>query len=190
MKEIRWHARAGQGAKSASQLLALALMHAGRFVQAFPEYGPERRGAPMRAYTRLDAQPIRRRDAVEHPDVAVVLDESLLHDPNVTAGLRESSVLVVNTERPAAALREELELEAGIACVPADAIAAAAGVRFANSIMVGAVAAAIGEPPLEDVLAAADALLGKKLTPELAQASLDTIRTGYEHVAAQEAVHA
>ena len=65
MKEIRWHARAGQGAKTASHLLALALLHAGKSVQAFPEYGPERRGAPMRAYTRFDDRPIRRHDSID-----------------------------------------------------------------------------------------------------------------------------
>jgi pyruvate ferredoxin oxidoreductase gamma subunit len=62
MKEIRWHARAGQGAKTAAQLLAVALLREGKSVQAFPEYGPERRGSPMRAYTRYDGRPIRRRD--------------------------------------------------------------------------------------------------------------------------------
>ena len=65
MKEIRWHARAGQGAKTASQLFAVALLDAGKSVQAFPEYGPERRGAPLRAYTRYDDRPIRRHDSVE-----------------------------------------------------------------------------------------------------------------------------
>jgi Pyruvate/2-oxoacid:ferredoxin oxidoreductase gamma subunit len=99
-------------------------------------------------------------------------------------------VLVVNTARTAEDLRAELELDVDIACVPADAIAAANSVRFTNSVMVGAVAAAIGEPPLEDVLAAADALLGKKLSAEVAAASANAIRAGYEHVAEREAVHA
>ena len=69
MKEIRWHARAGQGAKTASQLLAVALLEDGKSVQAFPEYGPERRGAPLRAFTRYDDRPIRRHDSVTTPDV-------------------------------------------------------------------------------------------------------------------------
>ena len=78
LTEIRWHARAGQGAKTASQILALALLRSGKFVQAFPEYGPERRGAPLRAYTRSADRPIRRHDAVEHPDLVVVLEPSLV----------------------------------------------------------------------------------------------------------------
>lgn len=188
MIEIRWHARAGQGAKSASQLLALAAMRAGRYVQAFPEYGPERRGAPMRAYTRLDSDPIRRRDPVESPDIVVVLDDSLLHEPTVVAGATPESVVVVNTSHNPAHVHDALGCAVRVACVPADAIAEAAGVRFANSVMVGAVAAVVGEPPLEDVLAAADALLGKKLAPDLAAASLDAIAAGYAQVV-QEVAH-
>ena len=80
MKEIRWHARAGQGAKTASQLFATAMLKSGKYVQAFPEYGPERRGAPLRAYTRFDEQPIRRHDSVTSPDVVVVLEPSLLDE--------------------------------------------------------------------------------------------------------------
>ena len=87
MIEIRWHARAGQGAKTAAQLLAEAMLRSGKSVQAFPEYGPERRGAPMRAYTRIDGRPIRRHDSVTHPDVVVVLDPSLVHEADVTEGL-------------------------------------------------------------------------------------------------------
>jgi pyruvate ferredoxin oxidoreductase gamma subunit len=75
--EIRWHARAGQGAKTAAQVLALAFMRSGSYAQAFPEYGPERRGAPLRAFTRASSEPIRRHDSVTQPDVAVVLEPSL-----------------------------------------------------------------------------------------------------------------
>jgi len=100
MREIRWHARAGQGAKTASQLYAVAQMHAGRSVQAFPEYGPERRGAPMRAYTRIDDRPIRRHDAVTAPDTVVVLEPSLLRDVDVTEGLKPGGeVIVTNTSK-------------------------------------------------------------------------------------------
>ena len=74
LTEIRWHARAGQGAKTAAQVLALALMRSGKSVQAFPEYGPERRGAPLRAFTRTSDSPIRRHDAVTSPDLVVVLE--------------------------------------------------------------------------------------------------------------------
>ncbi|MGZ4354478.1 MAG: 2-oxoacid:acceptor oxidoreductase family protein, partial [Gaiellaceae bacterium] len=98
MKEIRWHARAGQGAKTASQLYAVALLQAGKSVQAFPEYGPERRGAPMRAFTRVDDRPIRRHDAVTEPDAVVVLEPSLLKDVNVREGLKPGGLVLVNGE--------------------------------------------------------------------------------------------
>jgi pyruvate ferredoxin oxidoreductase gamma subunit len=93
LTEIRWHGRAGQGAKTASQLLALALLRSGYSVQAFPEYGPERRGAPVRAFTRVSDRRIDRHDSIECPDVVAVLDPSLLHDDGVAA---EGATLLVN----------------------------------------------------------------------------------------------
>jgi pyruvate ferredoxin oxidoreductase gamma subunit len=160
MKEIRWHARAGQGSKTASQLLAVGLLRAGKSVQAFPEYGPERRGAPMRAYTRVDDKPIRRHDAIEHPDVVVVLEPSLLHDASVTAGLAPEGLIVANTT-------EELP---GAICVPAADLAPA---RSVNLVMLGALAAVLGEPPLDDLLAAASEVLGKKADPEALRTAIE-----------------
>ena len=160
LTEIRWHARAGQGAKTASQLLALALLRSGRSVQAFPEYGPERRGAPLRAYTRVSDRPIRRHDAIEHPDVVVVLEPSLV---------REAGVTRASTRRARPAERRDAPEElAGtrVLCVPASRIAAEQGSSFGNIVMVGAVAAAMGEPALEDVQDAAVDLLGGKLPPD------------------------
>ena len=104
MREIRWHARAGQGAKTASQLYATALLHEGRSVQAFPEYGPERRGAPLRAYTRIDDKPIRRHDAITHPDVVVVLEPSLLREVEVAEGLVPGGIVLLNADSPPASL--------------------------------------------------------------------------------------
>ena len=96
LTEIRWHARAGQGAKTAAQVLALALMRSGRNVQAFPEYGPERRGAPLRAFTRTSDKPIRRHDSVTSPDVVVVLEPSLVHELDVTEGLAPGGFVLFN----------------------------------------------------------------------------------------------
>lgn len=145
MIEIRWHGRAGQGAKTASQLLAASALERGKFVQAFPEYGPERSGAPMRAYTRIDDAPVRRRYGITEPDAVVVLDESLLREVDVAEGLREEGLLIVNTEN---------ELP-GAVRVPATRIADAGG-GYVNVVMLGAVAAALGEPlePLLEVAAA------------------------------------
>jgi pyruvate ferredoxin oxidoreductase gamma subunit len=155
MREIRWHARAGQGAKTASQLYASALLEAGRHVQAFPEYGPERRGAPLRAYTRIDDRPIRRHDAVTHPDVAVVLEPSLLQEVDVTEGLASDGFVLLNAE----AAPESLAA-VDVRCVPAERLAE--NPKFVNLVLAGALAAALGDP-LEAVVAAAVDVLGKKV---------------------------
>jgi pyruvate ferredoxin oxidoreductase gamma subunit len=165
--EIRWHARAGQGAKTAAHLLALALLDAGKSVQAFPEYGPERRGAPVRAYTRVSDLPIRRHDSVVDPDVVVVLDPSLAREPGVAEGVRPETLLLVNSEEPVEGLPE-----ARIVCVPATRLAESSGSRFANLVMTGAVAAAIGEPPLETLEEQACTLLGKKSDPQAVRAGI------------------
>lgn len=155
MKEIRWHARAGQGAKTASQLYATALLHDGNGVQAFPEYGPERRGAPLRAYTRVDDKPIRRHDAITNPDVVVVLEPSLVHEIDVAEGLTPEGFVIINAET----LPESL---AGldVRCVPAARLAGDS--RFVNLVLVGALAAALHEP-VEPVVDAAVDLLGAKV---------------------------
>jgi 2-oxoacid:acceptor oxidoreductase, gamma subunit, pyruvate/2-ketoisovalerate family len=147
--EIRWHARAGQGAKTAAQLEAMAMLRAGRWVQAFPEYGPERSGAPMLAYTRVDDARIRRRYAVTSPDVVVVLDPSLLLEADVTAGLAHDGRLLINTSREPADVAAELRCEADVRCVPAGDIAAAHDSRYVNVVMLGALAGVLREPPLQ-----------------------------------------
>jgi 2-oxoacid:acceptor oxidoreductase gamma subunit (pyruvate/2-ketoisovalerate family) len=171
LTEIRWHARAGQGAKTAAQVLALALMRSGRSVQAFPEYGPERRGAPLRAFTRTSEGPIRRHDAVTHPDVVVVLEPSLVHETDVTEGLAPDGVVIVN----AAETPRELEHE-NVRCVPARELASAHGSQFANLVMLGAVAATLGEPPLEELESAVVDQLGGKIGPDAARAA---VREGF-----------
>jgi pyruvate ferredoxin oxidoreductase gamma subunit len=153
--EVRWHARAGQGAKTASQLLALAELRCGRFVQAFPDYGPERGGAPMCAYTRIDDRPVRRRHAIAHPDAVVVLEPSLMREVDVTAGLPAGGVLLVNAaQRPTG-----LAWDGRVVAVDALALAPA---RTVNTTMLGALAGVLGEPPLATLQAAVrDTLAGR-----------------------------
>ena len=153
MIEIRWHARAGQGAKSASQLLAMAQLRAGRFVQAFPEYGPERGGAPLRTFNRADDRPIRRRYGITEPDVVVVIEPSLMGEVDVTAGLSPDGLLLVNGATPEGFAGRSLVVDA----------AAIADPRSVNVVMLGALAASLGEPSLEDLLASARELFGKRL---------------------------
>lgn len=161
LTEIRWHARAGQGAKTASNILALALLRSGKSVQSFPEYGPERRGAPLRAYTRYGDEPVRRHDSIEEPDLVVVLDESLLAEPAVREGVSAETTVLVNGNAAPAALAG-----ARLRAVPTARFAAGGGAGFANVAMLGAVAAALGEPPLETLQEAIVDTLGAKAAAE------------------------
>ena len=97
--EIRWHGRGGQGAKTASLLLADAAFNTGKYIQGFPEYGPERMGAPMTAYNRISTTPIRVHSIVYEPDYVVVVDDTLLTAVDVTSGLKEDGAILINTTK-------------------------------------------------------------------------------------------
>ena len=99
MIEIRWHGRGGQGAKTASLLLADAAFNTGKYIQGFPEYGPERMGAPLTAYNRISDTPIRIHSNIYEPDYVVVVDDTLLESVDVTAGLKETGAIVINTTK-------------------------------------------------------------------------------------------
>jgi pyruvate ferredoxin oxidoreductase gamma subunit len=170
MIEIRWHARAGQGAKTAALLFADAALRAGKSAQAFPEYGPERRGAPVRAYNRIDEQPIRRHDAVISPSAVVVLDSSLLHEQSVLEGVEPGTIVLADVDTA-----ERLD-GTRLVPVPAHRLADQAGTRYVNLVMAGALAAALRQPPLETLEAAAVELVGAKAAEE---SVLAAIREGY-----------
>ena len=97
--EIRWHGRGGQGAKTASLLLADAAFNTGKYIQGFPEYGPERMGAPITAYNRISNEPITIHSNIYEPDYVVVVDDTLLESVDVTAGLKETGAIVINTTK-------------------------------------------------------------------------------------------
>ena len=97
--EIRWHGRGGQGAKTASLLLADAAFNTGKYIQGFPEYGPERMGAPITAYNRISDAPITIHSNIYEPDYVVVVDDTLLESVDVTAGLKEDGAIVINTTK-------------------------------------------------------------------------------------------
>ena len=97
--EIRWHGRGGQGAKTASLLLADAAFNTGKYIQGFPEYGPERMGAPITAYNRISDTPITIHSNIYYPDYVVVVDDTLLESVDVTAGLKETGGIIINTTK-------------------------------------------------------------------------------------------
>ena len=107
--EIRWHGRGGQGAKTASLLLADAAFNTGKYIQGFPEYGPERMGAPITAYNRISNNPITVHSNIYEPDFVVVVDDTLLESVDVTAGLKETGAIVINTTKSADYLKDVLK---------------------------------------------------------------------------------
>jgi pyruvate ferredoxin oxidoreductase gamma subunit len=171
MIEIRWHARAGQGAKTAAYLLAQAAVRSGKSAQAFPEYGPERRGAPVQAYTRIDDRPIRRHDSVTAPRAVAVLDSSLLGEPTVVEGAGPGTILLADVDRSPSLNGTR------VVPVPVAQLSGKAGTKYVNLVMAGAVAAALRQPPLENVEEAAVDLLGGKADAAAIRAA---VREGYE----------
>ncbi len=139
--EIRWHGRGGQGAKTAALLLADVAFSTGMYVQGFPEYGPERMGAPITAYNRLSAKAIRNHSNIYEPDYVVVVDETLLDTVHVTDGLKEDGAIIINTSRSAKELLPRLRGYKGRVCtIDARRISLETlGKYFPNSPMLAAI---------------------------------------------------
>ena len=154
MMEFRWHGRGGQGAWTASELLARTALDEGKYIQSFPEFGPERMGAPVTAFTRLSSEPIRMHCAIYDPDVVVVLDDTLLKSVPVTAGLsRDDNVLIINSTEEPVVLKQNLKVTKGkVWTVPATEIALKIlGVPITNTALLGSVAKATGIVTLEGI---------------------------------------
>jgi len=151
--EIRWHGRGGQGAVTSAELLALAAIAEGKFAQALPSFGPERRGAPVLAFNRISIDnPIRIRAAVTAPDIVVVLDPGLLSITDVTSGLKPDGTLVINSSKSADNIKSELVGSWKLAVVNATAIAREIlGVSIVNTTMLGALIKATSIVSLESL---------------------------------------
>ena len=139
--EIRWHGRGGQGAKTASLLLADAAFNTGKYIQGFPEYGPERMGAPITAYNRISNEPITIHSNIYEPDYVVVVDDTLLESVPVTAGLKKDGAIIINTTKDSNYLRDVLKDYTGsIYSIDARKISMETlGQYFPNSAMLAAV---------------------------------------------------
>ncbi len=152
MIELRFHGRGGQGAVTCAELLALAAINTGRYATAFPSFGPERRGAPVVAFARVSDQPVRLRCKVYEPDVAIVLDPSLVEIAKPTDGLKSEGVLVLNTTHDAAKVKEELGFPGKVAVVDASRIAREViGLPITNTTMVGALIKGAGLLSVEEL---------------------------------------
>jgi pyruvate ferredoxin oxidoreductase gamma subunit len=139
MIEMRFHGRGGQGAVTSAELVAQAAINTGKYATAFPSFGPERRGAPVVAFARVNDKPIRLRSKVYNPDVVIVLDPSLLEIANPTQGLRDGGILIVNSSLAYDSLRLQLSYSGKLALVDAGLIAREViGLPITNTTMVGA----------------------------------------------------
>ena len=154
MVEIRWHGRGGQGAKTASLLLADAAFNTGKYVQGFPEYGPERMGAPITAYDRISTERCTVHSNIYEPDYVVVVDETLLSSVDVTAGLKADGAIVINSTKKPGELRSRLKGYQGKVCtIDAGKISVETlGENFPNTPMLGAIVKISGVVPEKEFI--------------------------------------
>ncbi len=180
LQEVRWHGRGGQGAWTASELLAKAAIIEGKHVQSFPEFGPERMGAPLAAYTRISSNPIRVHCSIYEPNVVVVLDPTLLRSVNVTQGLVKDGVIVVNTPENPNSLKEKLKVTSQkVWTVPATNIAIKIlNAPITNTAALGAVTRAASLVKLENV----EKAIRERFREELAERNVAVIRDAYNQV--------
>jgi pyruvate ferredoxin oxidoreductase gamma subunit len=183
--EIRWHGRGGQGAVTAAKLLAETALGLGKQIQAFPQFGSERRGAPIIAFTRIDETPITLYTTIPEPNVVIVLDESLLGLPGVLTGLREDGLLLVDSPSTPRDVRERVGRQGGtIATVPASAIAVEhLGRPVTNTAMLGAFLAATGILDLHDVLVHVERKFAEQFPESVVAGNLRAMQEAYRRVA-------
>lgn len=184
--EIRWHGRGGQGAKTAALLLADVAFKAGKYVQGFPEYGPERMGAPITAYNRISDGKITVHSNIYEPDYVVVVDEGLLDSIDVTSGVNPEGAIVVNSAKPASEIAPKLRgYKGGIYTVDARKISVAAlGKYFPNSPMLAAIVAVSGVMEKEQFLNEMEASYRHKFSkkPEVIEGNMNALRMTFEEV--------
>jgi len=184
--EIRWHGRGGQGAKTASLLLADAAFNTGKFIQGFPEYGPERMGAPITAYNRISSNPITIHSNIYEPDYVVVVDDTLLECVDVTSGLKETGAIVINTTKSADYLKSVLKgYNGNIYTIDARKISEEAlGRYFPNTPMLAAIVKVSGimsdEALLEDMKNSFKHKFAKK--PEVIEGNMKALELALKEV--------
>ena len=184
--EIRWHGRGGQGAKTASLLLADAAFNTGKYIQGFPEYGPERMGAPITAYNRISSNPITIHSNIYEPDYVVVVDDTLLECVDVTAGLKETGAIISNTTKSEEHLKTALKgYKGNIYTIDARKISEEAlGKYFPNTPMLAAIVKVSGimtdEALLEDMKGSFQHKFAKK--PEVIDGNMKALELALKEV--------
>ena len=187
LTEIRWHGRGGQGAKTAALLLADAALASGKYIQAFPEYGPERMGAPVASFNRISSNPISLHSGVTDPDIVIVLDPTLMDSVDVTEGMPANGTLLVNIERSPAEVREIFGIASGIKICTVDASRISTetiGRDIPNTPMLGALVKATGILDFKEMIEDMKKKLEKKFKtkPEVIAGNLKAIERAYNEV--------
>ncbi len=184
--EIRWHGRGGQGAKTASLLLADAAFNTGKYIQGFPEYGPERMGAPITAYNRISDNPITIHSNIYEPDYVVVVDDTLLESVPVTAGLKETGAIVINTTKDAEYLRSVLKgYNGSIYTIDARKVSMETlGKYFPNTAMLAAIVKVSGVMTDEELLSDMEGSFKHKFAkkPEVIEGNMKALEMALKEV--------
>jgi pyruvate ferredoxin oxidoreductase gamma subunit len=179
--EVRWHGRGGQGAWTASELLGRAAIAEGKHIQSFPEFGPERMGAPVTAFTRISTEPIQIHCAVYNPDIVAVLDPTLIKTVRVAEGLNEEGGnIIVNSKEEPAEIRKMLNTDKGkVWTVPASDISMRIlGMSITNTAMLGALARVSGIVSLETI----EKMINARFRPDVAAKNFAVVKEAYEEV--------
>jgi pyruvate ferredoxin oxidoreductase gamma subunit len=182
--EIRWHGRGGQGAKTASFLLAESLIDQGKFAQGFPDYGPERMGAPIRGYNRISDEPVRLHCDVASPGIVVVLDPTLIGTDDITGGLLADGTVLVNSPRSADELRRELGLTGGrVFTVDATGIALEEiGKPIPNLPMIGALLKITELADIDSMTSIVRKKFEGKFSKQIIEGNVRAMKRAYEEV--------
>ncbi len=185
LTEIRWHGRGGQGAKTASIMLGKVAAKTGKNIQAFPEYGPERMGAPVLAYNRISSDKVTVHCQVTEPDIVVVLDPTLLDVVDVTEGITEDGVVMVNTEVAPNEIKEKLDFSGEVYTVDAYKISTEEiGAPFPNTPMLGALIKVMDLLSFDQFLDGIKKEFDKKFAhkSEMIDGNLKSIKRAYQEV--------
>jgi len=187
MLEIRWHGRGGQGAKTAAMLFAESAIEEGKHGQGFPDYGPERMGAPMRGFTRISNEPINVHCAIEEPKVVIVLDPTLLESVDVTEGVPEDGIIIVNTQKTPEEIRKQMKLKGRkLYTVNATQIALdTIGRPIPNTVMLGALLRATNVLDIATLEKNITKKFTKKYSSKVAEGNVKAIRRAFEEVIAE-----
>jgi pyruvate ferredoxin oxidoreductase gamma subunit len=188
LTEIRWHARGGQGAKTAATMLAEIVLNEGKYGQGFPDYGPERMGAPMRGFTRISDKPIRMHSAVYNPNVVIVLDPTLLDVVDVLEGTNDDTVIIINTADTMDIISKKLKIgNRRLWILNGTKIALdTIGRPIPNTPMLGALVRATELIKLDTLYTDLRKKFGKKFPERVIQGNLDAIKRAYEEVVSNE----